>query len=157
MTRYWPATLEELTERTLRVAQEVKAYWSGRPRPQVASLWNQRPQSNTYWIPRNSKGASGLEVTLRYSDDGPAVYPGETVRLTLELRNHSPDSWDGQVRFELPAGWKGDEEVAYALPPGQTQRTTVTFAAPPPSGAQGSSDPEGTSPEDLALPVYRVG
>lgn len=152
-----PATLEELTERTLRVAQEVKAYWSGRPRPQVASLWNQRPQSNTYWIPQNSQGASGLEVTIHYGDDGPAAYPGETVRLTLELRNHSTDSWDGQVRFELPAGWKGDQEVAYALPPGETQRATVTLEAPPPSSARGSSDPARAIREDFALPVYRVG
>lgn len=142
-----PATLAELTERTLRAAREVQAYWSGRPRPEIESLWHRRPQSTIYWIPKNTHASPGLEVTVDYGDDGPWAYPGEEVRLTLEIRNRSSDEWEGRILFLPPDGWEGDREIPYTLQPGETRQASVSFKVPP-----ASSDP-GENPDQESGPL----
>ena len=153
-----PFTLEELTERTLRAAAEVRAYWAGRPRPRPESLWRRRPQSTTYWVPKPAHASPGLEVTVNYGDDGPWAYPGGELSVTLEICNRSGDEWDGRIRFHLPEGWQGVQEVPYALQPGESRRVTVSFRVPPETiDSAGSAGFFGSNPSSNSIqPVYRV-
>ena len=118
-----PKTVAELTERTMRVGEETAAFWKDKPIPEPSVLWREKPFQNRFYLP--SRLSPSLEVVVDYGKQGPAALPGKKKELAITITNHASVRWSGSLRFDLPCGWQGDKELAYAVDPGGSQHFVV--------------------------------
>lgn len=143
----WPTDLGDLTRRTIRAGKEVLAAWGAEVSisaetpsrvseltvepEKVRSLLRQRSTANRYLLPKGTRAEGlGLALTIDYGEEGPAIASGGVKLLTLTLENHSRDTWDGKIRWQVPKGWNVPDSRTYALAPGQTFLWTEQLSAP---------------------------
>ena len=132
-----PATVQELTERTLAMARRTVAHWQvplhiGKgattivpgSRPQVRepllAVQQQQPTSITVPIPHGVVGQPDMRVTVDFGDEGPAIGRCEMRRLEIALSNLAPVGWQGTVALDVPADWRGPEPLECSIEPGAT-------------------------------------
>ncbi len=145
-----PAHLDELTHRTMAVGREILATWgtgieirsdastsSNRPHlfpeipESVTSLWHTPFTANRYLLPQGTRTSGlGVELTIDYGMDGPSIGRGGTKQLSLTLVNHSCETWNGELDWQLPESWSGLGTRPYVLAPGGVLTWTETIVAP---------------------------
>ncbi|WP_217592223.1 ADP-ribosylglycohydrolase family protein [Cohnella sp. GbtcB17] len=131
-----PATLDELTHRTMRAGREVLATWGAEveilevPKT-VTDLWYTPFTANRYLLPQGTRTTRlGLELTIDYGMDGPSIGRGGTKQLSLTLVNHSREAWNGNLDWQLPDRWSGSGARPFTLAPGGVLTWTDTIHAP---------------------------
>ncbi|MDI4645799.1 ADP-ribosylglycohydrolase family protein [Cohnella hashimotonis] len=145
-----PATLEELTHRTMLAGREVLATWGAGveiradactsndnhynflevPKT-VTDLWNTPFTANRYLLPQGTRtNRLSLELTIDFGMDGPSIGRGGTKQLSLTLVNHSREAWNGNLDWQLPDGWSGSGTRPFTLAPGGVLTWTDTIHAP---------------------------
>ncbi|CAG7625306.1 ADP-ribosylglycohydrolase family protein [Paenibacillus allorhizosphaerae] len=134
-----PRTLDELTERTVRIGKRVAAEWNlpliidkdavthwaaagewqaDDDEYDVKRLWNRKSSANVYYLPKGTSRNLGLELTVDYGLQGPAIGLEQRKTIGYRLMNRSKEAWEGVVRLDTPVGWQGSDEQRFSLPPG---------------------------------------
>lgn len=133
-----PRTLDELTERTMRIGKRVAAEWnvpllieqdaatcwaeSGESYAEVGSdaeqLWQLSPTANVYRLPKGTSRNLGLELTVDYGLQGPSIGRMQRKTIAYRLVNRSEEPWEGVLALETPDGWSLPEEIRFFLQPG---------------------------------------
>ncbi|MGI6081549.1 MAG: ADP-ribosylglycohydrolase family protein [Limnochordia bacterium] len=144
-----PKTVAELTERTVQVGEETAAFWKDKPIPEPAALWSAKPFQNRVYLP--SRLSPSLEIVIDYGAEGPAALPGRKTEVGIRMINHASVRWSGNLKFDLPSGWQGDEVLTYALEPGDNQDFVVTLCPDDAPKATLQVDTEITRSHDNAL------
>ena len=98
-----PETLEELTERTMRIYRQVLARY-GAPSVSVAQMMAPKDLAAEISPTRVSFAQGDLVVSVDYEKD-PQISRGQRKKLTLEIRNPNPVAVGGRLRVVAPAGW----------------------------------------------------
>ncbi|MBD2847574.1 ADP-ribosylglycohydrolase family protein [Paenibacillus sp. IB182496] len=141
-----PANLDELTRRTIRVGRQVLAAWDtgilvhpelptsatelgAAPGEAVKRLWAADVRTDRRLLPEGTIAPLGLELTIDYGADGPAIARRATKTLTLTVTNHSAERWIGRLGLELPDGWTGGEPRPFELEPGAGASLAYTVRA----------------------------
>ncbi|SDE19039.1 ADP-ribosylglycohydrolase [Paenibacillus sp. UNCCL117] len=135
-----PASLDELTRRTIRAGKQVLAYadagivvhpelptsWSAERRESGPSddfrrLWTHGTTAVRYLLPAGTRREPDLELVIDYGEDGgsPAIAPGQSKRLAVSLINRSRTALTGALSLAVPKGWSGPNAVRVQLAPGQ--------------------------------------
>ncbi|CAG7643790.1 hypothetical protein PAESOLCIP111_04556 [Paenibacillus solanacearum] len=133
-----PRTLDELTERTVRIGKRVAAEWnvpllidrdaatcwaaSGESYMEedcdAERLWHLSPTANVYCLPKGTTRNLGLELTVDYGLQGPSIGRMQCKTIAYRLVNRSEKSWEGVLALETPDGWSPPEEMRFSLQPG---------------------------------------
>lgn len=98
-----PKDLDELTRRTMEAAVEVAAVWKdAEPRFEEYHI---PPTAVRHLLPPGSRQPLGVQVTLDFGEDGPAIAPGETRAVKVTVVNGSREEWTGMMEAAVPEGW----------------------------------------------------
>lgn len=132
----YPATLEELTERTIAMGKRVLAHaGSGivvlhdRPTRLAApgevsedfkALWTLEPGADIRYLPEGSQEHALLKLEIRYEGNDPAIGACCTKRLQFTLTNQSNVPLAFRAGLALPEGWREA---------GQTQEQATLYLA----------------------------
>lgn len=111
-----PATCAELTERTMRMCDQVLAAFDAKVVltdaevnwPQPGSDWLMSTESDRQWLSERDDSLSFDFIhTLAKVQfpDGLYIKPGETRRVRITLKNQMPDPRHIELHVYLPDGW----------------------------------------------------
>lgn len=132
-----PQTLDELTERTMTAANETLAAWRIPLRigdsekkltladmPKVttpfskATAWKHTAVS--WALLAGSDLQNGLDVSVDYGTEGPAIGRLEQRTLTIRLNNPTSEMWEGTLSLVVPAGWTAPDPLPCSVRPGES-------------------------------------
>lgn len=139
-----PATLDELTRRTLAIGRQIGAAWNlplagapdgARPDSPTASidaadpatLWQASPRANRVLLPLGTSANEGLEMVTDYGSAGPAIAAREQKTLSITLTNNAQKPWHGRLAMTVPAGWDGPPEHPFTLDVGEALTWQATI------------------------------
>lgn len=95
------------------------------PRP----LWDRSSRVRTCRLPRGSRAAASLTVTVDFGEGGPAIGKGEVKELDVTLANDSTGARSGELGLSVPDGWTGPDPRTYDLEPGDELAWSATVRA----------------------------
>ena len=123
-----PATLDELTRRTMRLGDKLALE---DPARFVMTEAEQVDFSVQRWtLPAEADRRHAFCVELRYKDDCPSAAPGRPVELKFTFINNATDRWAVVPLLELPSGLDGAAEAGeILLLPGERAEWAVTVTA----------------------------
>lgn len=122
-----PKDLDELTNRTIRMSQEVLAVWADR---ELQYEEYAIPHTAVrYLLPQGTVHPQGLVVTVDYGKDGPSIGIGQRKRIVVRMSNHSVEPWTGHLELEVPEDWSSVPEQSFALAIGETYEWEVEVEA----------------------------
>jgi ADP-ribosylglycohydrolase len=129
-----PTTLEELTERTLRVAQETQAFWQQHlsSRSSRTSLTGEQDAPPSITWPQYTETRAHddtVSLAITFQDQHPAIAPGQTKALYISITNPSTEPWQGTLELCPPTGWTTDAKTSILLPPQTTHTFTQSLTA----------------------------
>ena len=145
-----PNDLEELTQRTVKIAREVLAIWNIPIEIAVASkskveensldqngqivgdydprwLWNYSFNTNRYLLPNGTVNPYGMEVILDYGEDGPSIGKNHEKELSFKISNLSQGNWEGNLEIIVPEGFRGPNKQPFKLLPEEINLWKVKF------------------------------
>jgi hypothetical protein len=98
-----PETLEELTERTMRIYRQVRARY-GAPPASVAEMMAPGDLAAETSPTRVTFTRGDLVASVDY-ESCPQIQRGKKKKLTLEIKNPNPVAVHGRLRVVVPPGW----------------------------------------------------
>ncbi|WNS43177.1 ADP-ribosylglycohydrolase family protein [Paenibacillus sp. MMS20-IR301] len=121
-----PATLEELTERTIAMGKRVLAHAGSRivvlpdlptrlTAPDVADgsfkeLWTRDPGVDIRYLPEGSQEHALLKLEIRYEGNDPGIGAGGSKALAFRLTNLTNMLLSFRTGLVLPEGWQEAEQ-----------------------------------------------
>lgn len=133
-----PVNLEELTQRTIRIAKKVVATWEvpvsivGEQKTFIpagdtnvqkdifngfdpSQLWNISFKTDKFLLPQGSSQSTSLEVTIDYGKEGPSIGKNQRKEIKIQIKNKSNEEWEGNLELLIPTGWNGPQAQHFVL------------------------------------------
>jgi len=144
----YPATLEELTRRTIAMGKRVLAYAGSRiivlpdastrlihwEEPEASSLeelWNREPEADIRYLPEGSQKHALIKVEMQYGDHDPSIGAGCKKQLRFTLSNLAPVPLALRLALQLPEDWTGVKPHSLTLDAGGAYTWKPEFTAAP--------------------------
>ncbi|MBM4093297.1 MAG: hypothetical protein FJ276_28380, partial [Planctomycetes bacterium] len=106
--------------------------FSGRQRDAMLDTLRERTRLLQELLPWDDPNFGIDEGWARFYPYATEVRPGESVRLSLRLQNHSPKEQTFAVKPRLPAGWTltAVDPALIGIPPREERAVELAFAVP---------------------------
>jgi ADP-ribosylglycohydrolase len=121
-----PETLEELTDRTMRIYRQVRARY-GTPPVFIADMMAPKDLAAEISPTRVTFARGDLVASVDY-ESGPQIQKGKKRKLTLEIKNPNPVAVHGRLRVVVPSGWTAHcSELKETIPAQGAIRQSLTL------------------------------